>query len=190
LDKAVFDPSTLPPLRRTELQNRFHGMLSRLPGGRDYQLEFRNAPKIGANAFALPSGTVVMTDDLVGVAKHDEEVLAVLAHELGHLEHRHSLRAMLQDSVTGLILLAVTGDASSVLALGATAMIDGKYSREFETEADDYAFDFLHRAGIATHFFADILNRMETSHAEDSRIIAFLATHPLTKDRIRRFQQP
>ena len=81
------------------------------------RLEFRTIPDLGANAFALPSGIVVVTDDLVASAASDEELLAVLAHELGHIQHRHALRGVLQTSIIPLLLAAITGDPASVSAL-------------------------------------------------------------------------
>ncbi len=61
-------------------------------------VEFRASPIIGANAFALPGGIVIVTDQLMQLAEHDDEILAVLAHEIGHVKHRHVLRGLPQDS--------------------------------------------------------------------------------------------
>ena len=70
------------------------------PAG-DYVLEFRKSPAVGPNAFALPGGTVVLLDELVAAAAHDDEIAAVLAHEIGHLHGRHTMRHVLQTSVAG-----------------------------------------------------------------------------------------
>lgn len=60
------------------------------------------APQIGANAFALPDGTLVVTDELVELAgDNDDEVLAVLAHELGHIHERHGLRLLRTQGLSG-----------------------------------------------------------------------------------------
>ena len=59
------------------------------PPGR-YRLELRSGEALGANALALPSGIVIMTDDLVALAKSDDEIGAVMAHELGHVRGRHA----------------------------------------------------------------------------------------------------
>ena len=64
------------------------------------RLEFRASPALGPNAFALPSGIIVVTDELVTLAHDDREILAVLGHELGHVAHRHVMRQLLQSSAT------------------------------------------------------------------------------------------
>ena len=60
-------------------------MTKPLDDGHVYQLEFRHGGYIDANAFALPSGIIVMTDELVELAKSDDELISVLAHEIGHV---------------------------------------------------------------------------------------------------------
>ncbi len=68
-------------------------------------------------------------------------------------------------------------------------MLESKYSREFETEADDYAFQFLTDHGIATRHFANIVLRLmtESEHGEEG-VLRYLSTHPLTTERAERFQ--
>ena len=106
-------------------------------------LHFRNAPDIGANAFALPGGDVVVTDGLVELATSPEQVAAVVAHELGHVAHRHGLRNMVQASILAALVSYWTGDFSSLATAGATAVLSAAYSRDFEREADDYGADLV-----------------------------------------------
>src|SRR5690242_18998680 len=96
LDGAVFHPSRLSTERQDELQRRFTDMTAGLDDGHHYQLILRNGGRLGPNAFALPSGIVVMTDQLVHWAESDEEIVAVLAHVIGHVPGRHALRQMLK----------------------------------------------------------------------------------------------
>ncbi|MCK7469253.1 MAG: M48 family metallopeptidase [Desulfosudis oleivorans] len=87
----------------------------------------------------------------------DDELLAVLAHEAGHVAHRHGVQRIIQDSLLAFAISAVTGDASgtSQLFLGLPVMLtELAYSRDFEREADRYALDTLrspghHRRGIS-----------------------------------------
>src|SRR2546430_17108618 len=83
-------------------------------------LEFRQS-FIGANAFALPSGIIVETDDLVRLSRSDGEVLGVLAHELGHVKHRHTMRRLLEGSATALFISGVPGVVASTPSLAAAA---------------------------------------------------------------------
>jgi hypothetical protein len=108
-------PSTLPAGRQAQLSADF-AELVRQAGSADfeYELQFRSAPDLGPNALALPSGTILLTDQLVALAGSDEELLAVLAHEVTHVEQRHGIRAALQDSGAVFLAGALLGDLSSV----------------------------------------------------------------------------
>ena len=192
LDEVVFEPSTLPEARQGELRLRFDAMTQPLEGGHAYRLENRSAPALGPNALALPSGIVVMTDELVLLAQHDDELVAVLAHELGHVRGRHALRQLLQSTGVSAIAFALLGDVSSASALfGAVpALIQAKHSRDFEREADGFAKGWLLRNGIAPERFDAILCRMrsdtdEVGKDEQRRLVRYLSTHPTTGERAR-----
>ncbi|HEY6871830.1 MAG TPA: M48 family metallopeptidase [Geobacteraceae bacterium] len=196
LDRSLLTPSRLPAQRRAELAERFRRITRELPDNEGYRLEFRASERIGANAFALPSGIVIVTDGLVELAKNDEGIVGVLAHEIGHVRCRHALRQVLQNSATGLIVATVTGDilsASSLAATLPTVLIDAKFSRDFETEADDAAVAYLKGHGIPVSAYAEMLARLQAEHSRREgeegngrRIDDFFATHPVTRDRIGR----
>jgi Zn-dependent protease with chaperone function len=106
IDSQILEPSQLPALRQEELTSEFEKITASIGGDYPYRLEFRNGADIGANAFALPDGTIIMTDELVELSEDDLEIIGVLAHEVGHVKHRHGLRSLYQS--TGLFLLAST----------------------------------------------------------------------------------
>jgi len=190
LDQLVFKPTTLASDHRARLQEGFDRMvaLSDLEPGR-IKLEFRASPVIGANAIALPSGTVVMTDELVQLAQNDDEVLAVLAHEIGHIRHRHSLRGVLQSSTVALTVASLTGDLTSLTSLSATLptlLVELKYSRAFELEADDYAIDMLRDIDIAPETLGDILIRLTADMPE---LPPYFKSHPSSPERAARITE-
>ncbi len=199
-DRSYLKPSTLPQARQRELAALMTRMQKTFADGRSYRLEFRASQVIGANAFALPGGTIVITDAMVALAKKDDELAAVLAHEAGHVRKRHALRHLLQSTGSGLVIAAVTGDITSITSLAATlpaALINAGYSREFEDEADDAAVDYLLRAGLSPRLYADILSRLEAEHdkksggKENSEIrLDLFADHPETAARIKRVLAP
>lgn len=195
LDGKLFKPTELPQAQQQAIRNNFNRIIADLPDRQRYRLEFRTGGEaIGANAFALPSGIVVMTDELVALSKNPNELTAVLAHEVGHVVHRHSLRMVLQSSASALVMLGLLGDVSSVSSLIANmpvVLTQAKYSRNHEIEADDYAFNWLTAHGIATHYFGDILARMEQQHggSGDSSALSYFSSHPATKERMQRAQQ-
>ena len=82
-------------------------MQEQMDTGLPLRLELRAGGAIGPNAFALPSGIIMVTDELVRIAEHPEEFESVLAHEAGHMVHRHSLRMLLQGSASTLLMFAV-----------------------------------------------------------------------------------
>ena len=191
LDRTLFSPTTLEPAIRTRLDRRFATMVSTLPGERSYQLLFRCGNTVGANALALPSGIIVMTDELVAASENDNELVAILAHEIGHLEHRHSIRMAMQSLALALIVAAISGDvvsSSSLLVALPTVLIHSSYSQEFETEADDYAWHYLVENDIPTASFASILSRISADD-HDSQVSKYLSSHPGTGARVQRFLQ-
>lgn len=197
LDGHYLKPSTLPEARRKELAALLARVQKTFADGRRYRLEVRSSEAVGANAFALPGGTIVITDTMVALAKTDDELAAVLAHEAGHVRNRHALRHILQSTGSGMIIAAVTGDVTSITSLSAalpTALINADYSREFETEADDAAVAYLVRVGLPPRVYADILGRLETEHdkkgGEREAHTDLFASHPATAERIRRVLAP
>lgn len=188
LDDHLLEPTALPAARRRALSDGF----ARLdPGGRA-QLLFRSGPGIGPNAMALPDGRIVLLDELVALARHDEEVLAVLAHELGHVDRRHGLRLTIQGAAVGAFVAWWLGDFSPLIAGAPAALMQARHSRELEAEADADAAQALRRIGIAPSRLADILERLAREHGERTGGEAgaeedwadYLSSHPATRRRI------
>ena len=193
LDRVVLKPSKLPETRRRELTSLFSSAAGSHTGRTDWRIEFRSGEAIGANAFALPSGIVIVTDKLVAVARNDDEIAGVLAHEIGHITHRHTLRYLMQNSATALLIATVTGDMTSITSLSATMptiFIDAKYSRDFEREADDAAVAYLKRNGIPVRTYANMLERLGKEHEKgglaESRFVEWFSTHPQMEERVKR----
>lgn len=196
LDKALLEPSQLSAERQQQLQQHFAPMLQAYPG-LSLRVHFRHAPGIGANAFALPGGDMVFTDDLVRLAQHDNELSAVLAHEIGHVEHRHGMRRVVQNGLLYWALFAITGDisaASETLAAAPALLMNMAYSRDMEDEADQHALHRMRQQGLDTRHFADIMRRLDSDSSrqpdtDKNRLLRMLSSHPDTIERIRPFEQ-
>ncbi len=121
MEETLLEPSRLPTLQRQRLEMLFQRVTLGLS---DHPMEFRllirHGKSLGANAFALPDGTVIITDGLVDLAEQDEELMGVMAHEIGHVVHRHALRHAIQDSMFTMLVFWITGDFSSATSLAAT----------------------------------------------------------------------
>jgi len=190
LDQHILSASELDENHKQRLQNKFAAMADSSNDAHDYRLLFRRG--VGPNAFALPSGHIVVTDELIEVADHDEEVLAVLAHEIGHVVYKHGLRSVLQSSAVALLLTAVTGDIGSASGFAAAMpiiLLETNYSRKFEREADQYAFDYMQAHDFDTKHFATILKKITKDDSNDESVFTYLSTHPSTSDRTRRFTE-
>ena len=192
LDKIMFSDSVLEAEIKNRLANRFDEMKNTIEGAQDYALLFRHGNKIGANAFALPSGIIVVTDELVGLSDNDDEVIAVLAHEIGHLVYRHSVRMVLQDSAIAVLISTITGDpfsTSSLVVALPTILANANYSREFEREADDYAYQYLSDNKMPLDSFATVLQKITNQEKEvEPGITDYLSSHPATGERTKRFK--
>src|SRR5690606_4047665 len=142
-----------------------------------YRIEFRRGGDFGANALALPHGALVVTDELVFLLEDDRELLGVLAHEIGHVVHRHALRSVLQNSAVFVVIALVTGDVSSGAVLGGALpafLLQRRFSRAFEREADAHALATLRAAKIPPQHFAEALERLGGEHGEtDSKLLNY-----------------
>ncbi len=139
------------------------------------------------NAFALPGGIMVFTRGLLDQAGSPEEIAGIAAHELGHLAHDHSTRALYRSFAVALLIGVLFGDLTGGTLAGGLAewLVNTGYSREAERDADAFALERLKAAGIGTQGLADFFVRLEKKHGNDSGpLFGLLSTHPATAERL------
>lgn len=159
---------------------------TRLTRGSRYTYRFHMAENKEINAFALPGGIIVVHSGLVQTTRRPEELAGVLAHEIQHVERRHSLQAMIKDlGLRGLWLL-VSGDASGVIGQAALQLTSLKFSRDAEAEADRRGFDVLVTNDIDPGGMADFFSTLAQKSAD---MPEFLSTHPVSADREKRLRE-
>ena len=155
----------------------------------DTRLHFRKAPLIGPNAFALPGNDVVLLDDLVTFADDEAVVLAVLAHEFGHVIERHALRQIMRSAVVAMGVSLLVGAEDSILeeivGFGGGLVLSGQ-SREFELEADHVSADWMRRLGHDTEALARFFTRLSNDCGALCDGGGLMASHPSFADRIDR----
>lgn len=195
LDRLVFETTALPEARRKALDDAFSSIGRLTPRAQSavaageplpYTLNFRKGGAIGPNAFALPDGTIVVTDELVEMTQDDEMILGVLAHEIGHVDRDHSLRQLYRVAGIAALIMLIGGDIGSatedILTQGA-GLLALSYSRSAEAEADRYSVELMHRAGrdpaAIARFFELLQARFGLDDTRD-----FFSTHPATAGRI------
>lgn len=135
-------------------------LLSPYPGyAPPMQLALRSG--MPANAFALPGGQIVMTDALVRAAERrqldDDALIGVLAHEMGHVVHRHGTRLVIEQGVLNVGLGLALGDVSNLVATASTMLTSLAYRRHHEREADCFAVALMKRAGLPVAPMAELL---------------------------------
>lgn len=177
--------SRLPLAQRLHLEQRV-AALAKQAGLPALRLEFRDAP---AQAAALPGNLVVLTDGMVRQLARDELIDAVVAHELGHLHHRHHLRQMVGREAAVALALRLNGQEGASVQAG-TILADlallPHFSREAEHQADAYAFALLRKRGQSPLLLGLALQQLETERrASGSPERAdYTASHPQTAERL------
>ncbi len=170
----------------------------------NYRLKIHGFFHNSANAFALPDGLIVATDALV-LNLNNDELEAVLAHEIGHVNERHGMRSFIQSTALGLFLILI-GDVSGFAAIP-LALTQSRYSRKAEQEADCFAARYLKQKGKSPDLLGTALLKIESTYSkplsnenseeeeslsnennkeEESLIIdliQLLSSHPETEDR-------
>jgi Zn-dependent protease with chaperone function len=186
LESDGFKVSEVPVME----QARYRELFAKLTKGISYNnpvtLEFRSWSD--PNAFAIPGGTIVVTDQMLKLMATDDEFMAVMAHEIGHLEKRHGIRSVLQQGGAWMVLSTLLGDSSGLANVAnalPTVLIDSAYSRDFEREADEYAFVRLKAAGISPRAFASLMRKLQSaSETSGPNAIKYFSSHPATDERI------
>lgn len=191
IDDRWLQPSALPPARQQALRERFLAAARAQPGAPEVQVRFHALDKrMGPNAFALPGGTIVVSDALVTLmADQDDALLGVFAHELGHVQHRHGLRAAVQVGLLSAATSLVLGDVSGWVAGVPTLLGQLDYSRAAEREADEFAVVVLRQQGVDPAVMVTFFERLARARpAGGDRLPLALASHPADEARIAFFR--
>jgi len=188
LDGNILESSKIPEERQAALRADLLALQLPEGGTPDSELLFRRSRQLGANAFTMPDGTIIVLDDLITSIGDDRQTLAVFAHELGHAYGRHGLQLLLQSSAVGAFWTLYVGDISSLLAAAPAAVVQARYSQEFERQADDYGAALLMRNGISPALLADALDKLAKSHSGPSKG-GYLSSHPPTDERMRHLRE-
>lgn len=202
LDQGELKPSNLPAQRQAELKSGFAALGANIsPSLQRYagytprlSLAFRSG--MGANAFALPGGTIVMTDGLVEAAASaglgDDALLGVLAHEIGHVMYRHTTRMVVEQGVLNVGLGLALGDVSTVVSMGSSVLTGLAYRRSHETEADCFAIALMREAhkpsipmgALLLHISGEAQGGQPSGGG--SGLLELLSSHPDTRQRAQR----
>jgi beta-barrel assembly-enhancing protease len=139
------------------------------------------------NAVALPGDQIALFDGILKQAKSPDEIAGVLAHEIGHVEHRHVMAGLIRQFGLGMVL-----GGSSKGVQYAQALLDARYSRSAESEADSYAIKALTTNHISTRPTAEFFQRMSKGDTTGNQTIdtafSWLSSHPVSAARRDKFR--
>ena len=186
-----------PPTKRCTDPNRAHRideitatLTAPLPNN-PYALRVMVVNDPIVNALAIPGGYVLVFRGLLERTRSPEELAGVLAHEFQHVLHRHATRALLQNASAGLLVAALTGDASGVMGFGlesARTLGALRYSRQNEEEADADGMRMLIRAGIDPGGMIAFFEVLGRGDGKGAAIFQYLSTHPQAEERVVRLK--
>lgn len=136
------------------------------------------------NAYALPGGQAYYFSSLLHESDDPDEFAGVLAHELGHVYHRHGMQTLIATSATGLLVGFVLGDMTGTSVAGGvgSALIDTRFSREAEQQADQFAGETARRFGYRATALVNLIDRVSDNSAF-TQALALLSSHPMNDDR-------
>ena len=185
LEKQFLRPSGLDAADQATLRRLAAEVEATLPAPLTLTLETRSS-RIGPNAFALPDGRIIFTDELFALLENEAQMLAVIAHEAGHVEAQHGMRLVIQNTGLALALNLLFGDLSAWGGVASTlpvVLAQSAYSREFETAADLHAAHFLLAADLGVAPLREALLHL---HADRPGIPAedLLSSHPSLRSRL------
>lgn len=205
LDEYIFDETNLTKDRQIQIRKHFQQTLASLNKSKKivYKLHFRRWENI-PNALALPSGDIILTDKFVELCENQDQIDAVLLHEMGHVVYRHGLEMLIESTFISVAAMFIVGDVNGVADMGVglgSLLVSSSYSRKHETQADTYAFKKMLQVGIDPIAFTDIMGKM-SRYLEDKNITkksqksgkedelsVYLSTHPETEQRMMRANQ-
>jgi predicted Zn-dependent protease len=149
-----------------------------------YTIRLRVLDSSVVNAFAAPGGQIILMRGMIDFAESSEELAGVLAHEIGHVVHRHPTEGMFRRLNEAMLLDFLTGGASSgAAATGlANALIGASYSREAETQADETALDLMEKTRVSPIGTAAFFDRL-VAQKKDTGSGSILASHPASAER-------
>lgn len=135
------------------------------------------------NAYALPGGFVTVYTGLIEAAETPDMVAGVIAHEMAHVVQRHGIKRVANKAGLFIGLGLLFGDASGLLALGDT-LLDSGYSRDLESEADDFGVRAMAQAGLDAKSLARFFEILRNEYGDLPPLLQWIGSHPDHSTRI------
>ena len=189
LDLIFMDESQLAPEKQADIAKEFTKLRQIAQLDDDVELLFRSSDLIGANAMALPGGPIILTDRLIDIAPSLDGIMGVVAHELAHVSAHHGQRNIARSMLFSLMgYFTGLNQSAEQQAAFAQSLLFSKFSREFETEADRLAREWMAQAGYDEAAFDEMLTKLyeESCPSQDcaDKPTGWFDSHPALRDRL------
>lgn len=164
-----------------EITNR----LEKAVGITSYEYTFHVIENEEVNAFATLGGHIFIHTGLINVMDNPEELAAVVAHEMGHVEERHVVDKMVTELGVTLLFSVLSGSDPALITELVELTLSNVFSRGQETEADQYGLDLLMKAKISPLNMAHAFRKLK-EESNGNYVPEILSTHPNINSRIRK----
>ena len=187
IDFAMAEPSRLTDRQMDDVRAIYRDLVRTLPPEvqeqHSFDLLFRSIPGVGPNAFALPGGTMVMTDAFVEEFDEPDVIAGVLGHEIGHIVDQHGLKRLYRSLGAYFLIAFLAGDVGPLtedLVLEGNVLLSLSFSRSQEREADRFGLTLTKAAGYDP---AGLKVFFEGLEAQPD--FGWTSSHPSNADRIK-----
>ena len=186
IETIVSDNPDEPLVQHDFVDSTIYAIASRLLqnlDSTDYQYRFYVLETSNINAFALPGGHIVIHSELIEFAEGPEEVAAVLAHEIGHIENKHVIKRLGKEFGIQLLFGILTGGDPMIISEISKSATSTYFDRQQEKDADEFALDLLVKSEINPMYLGTFFRRLKRKYPSELEIDVF-QTHPNTSSRI------
>ena len=137
------------------------------------------------NAFAAPGGGVIVTQGLLDTVTNETALAFVLSHELGHHQHRHTLRGIGRSLLISLVFNYIFGSTGGDVVSGAVKLAELGHSRHDERQADDFGFRLAYASFGNADGYLDFFKKLRDEYeSHNTYWLKFLNSHPPTGERL------
>ena len=183
MEKAGFDFVNAP-----EVDSMLSIITSRLTtkvGLTDYNYKIQIIDEDQVNAVTLPGGNILIFSGMIDFAESPEEIAAVIAHEIGHVEKRHIATRLVKEFTIEVLYAILSGGDGTLIGEVAKTAMSTVFDRRQEREADEYAMDLLVKSSISPKVVAVLFRRMSRENDSFLDDLVFISSHPHNNSRVK-----
>lgn len=191
IDYLMAEPSRLSDAQKAEVEDVYRQLVAALPAKQQskhsFELLFRDMPGMGPNAFALPGGTMVVTDAFVEQFPQPDILAGVLGHEIGHVVEEHGLKRLYRSLSMYLLVAYLAGDTGPILEdviLEGNLLLSLSFSRAQETSADEFGLNLSDKARFDPNGLKQFFEVLDKEYGE-AEPAQWMSTHPSSQERVK-----